>query len=149
MVKKLESLAGHMTDRELVASVLESANRIWLAGLGAFAAAQEEGTKAFDSFVKQGEKIQDRAVKVTGVKLANARDAASDTWGKLEKVFEGRVARVLHNLNVPNKKDIDALGKRVAELTAVVEKLSRKVEPTRKPTSPASHRKPATRRSAA
>lgn len=149
MVKKLEGLAGRMTDHELAASVLESANKIWLAGLGAFSAAQEEGTKAFDGFVKQGEEIQERAMKVAGDRLAGARDKASDAWDKLEHVFEGRVARVLHNLSVPNKKDIDTLGKRVAELTAVVEKLSKKVEPSRKPVSPAVHHKPAARRPSA
>ena len=52
MVKKSDSFAGRLTDNELANSILESANQIWLAGLGAFATAQEEGSKAFDTFVK-------------------------------------------------------------------------------------------------
>jgi len=126
MVRKLESLASRMTDRELAASVLESANKIWLAGLGAFAVAQEEGTKAFDLLVKQGEGIQERARKAAGSKIAEVGEQASDAWNKIEHVFEGRVAKALHSLSVPSKKDIDGLSKRVAELTAVVNKLAGK-----------------------
>jgi hypothetical protein len=39
-------------------------------------------------------------------------------------VFEDRVARALSSLGVPTKKEIDKLSKRVAELTAVVQKLT-------------------------
>ena len=37
------------------------------------------------------------------------REKATETWDKLEKVFEDRVARALHVLNVPTRKDIDIL----------------------------------------
>ena len=38
-------------------------------------------------------------------------------WDKLEQVFEDRVARALHSLSVPTRKDVDSLARRVAELT--------------------------------
>lgn len=124
MVKKLDELAGGIGDSHLVSTVLDSATQIWLAGLGAFAKAQEEGGKIFETLVKEGEAVQDSARKAAGTKMDEMTAKASGAWDKLEHIFEGRVARALHNLSVPSKKDIDTLSKRVAELTDVVEKLS-------------------------
>jgi uncharacterized protein YoxC len=39
-------------------------------------------------------------------------------------MFEERLMRAVATLGVPTKRDIDTLAKRVAELTAVVQKLS-------------------------
>jgi poly(hydroxyalkanoate) granule-associated protein len=132
MVKKLKALAEGKTDTELAALIKNSASQIWLAGLGAFAKAQEEGLKAFDSLVKQGEAVQDRARKVADDKIADVKAQATGQWDKLEQVFEERVARALHSLNVPTKKDVDALSRRVSELTHEVKKLSGEIE-ARKP----------------
>jgi hypothetical protein len=46
MVKKTKSATHATTDNgQLAAAVKDSAQQIWLAGLGAFAKAQEEGTR--------------------------------------------------------------------------------------------------------
>ena len=50
------------------------------------------------------------------------------TWDKLDKVFEDRVGRALHALNVPSRKDIDVLSRRVHELTVMTKKLSEEEE---------------------
>ncbi len=123
MVKKLKALAA-ANDTQLVATIRESANQIWLAGLGAFAKAQEEGGKMFDALVKEGEEVQDRARKVADDKFTEVKSKATEGWDKLEQVFEDRVARALHSLSVPSKRDIDALSERVHELTAATKKLS-------------------------
>ena len=145
MVKKLKSLAGKSSmDNDFAQTVRESAQQIWLAGLGAFAKAQASGTKLgtegvkmFDALVKEGETRQSFVRKVTGDKMAEAAAKASGTWDKLEQVFEDRVARSLSSLGVPPKKDIERLSKRVAELTEVVQNLE------------GAKKKPAPRRSAA
>jgi poly(hydroxyalkanoate) granule-associated protein len=131
MAKTLKKLASKKSDADFAAEVRESANQIWLAGLGAFSKAQEEGAKLFKILVKEGEDVQARAKKAAASALKDARgkatgaiDQATGTWGKMESVFEDRVARVLHSLNVPTKKDIDVLTKRVSELTAVTKKLA-------------------------
>lgn len=121
MAKKLKS-AG--SDSNLSATIRESAQQIWLAGLGAFAKAQAEGNKVFDALVREGEAIQARTRKVAEDKVTEMAAKATGTWDKLEQVFENRVAKALNSLGVPTKKDIDALAKRVAELTAEVEKLN-------------------------
>lgn len=124
MAKKLKALAGGSTEIQLAETIKNSAHQIWLAGLGAFAKAQEEGTKVFEALVKEGETIQKRTREVAEDKVAEARKAATGTWDKLESVFEERVARALHSLNVPTKRDIDELSARIHELTAATKKLS-------------------------
>ena len=124
MGKKLKALAGSLTENQLAMTVKDSAQQIWLAGLGAFAKAQEEGGKVFDALVKEGETIQARTRKMTDEKIAVVAGKAAGTWDRLEQVFEDRVARALGSLGVPSKKDIDKLSKRVVELTAVVQELT-------------------------
>ena len=124
MAKKLKALAGALNDSQLASTIKDSAQQIWLAGLGAFAKAQEEGNKVFDALVKEGESIQAKTRKVADEKIAEVAGRAAGTWDRLETVFEERVARALGTLGVPTKKDIDKLTKRVAELTAAVAELS-------------------------
>ena len=127
MAKKLKALAEDTSDSELAAQIRDSANNIWLAGLGAFVKAQEEGGKVFNALVKEGETVQKRAKEAASSRISEINVRAGTTWDKLEQVFEDRVARALHGLNVPTKKDIDKLSKRVAALTTVVEKLSAEI----------------------
>ena len=124
MGKKLKALAGNLTENQLALTVKDSAQQIWLAGLGAFAKAQEEGGKVFNSLVKEGETIQARTRKMTDEKIAVVAGKAAGTWDRLEQVFEDRVAQALGSLGVPSKKDIDKLSRRVVELTAIVQGLT-------------------------
>jgi len=124
MGKKLKALTGGFSESELAATVKESAQQIWLAGLGAFAKAQEEGSKVFDALVKEGESLQSRTRKLSDAKISEVAARAAGTWGHLEQVFEERVARTLNSLGVPSQKDIDQLAKRVLELTAAVQVLA-------------------------
>jgi poly(hydroxyalkanoate) granule-associated protein len=128
MTKKLAELSEHGGEAHLVSTIRDSATNIWLAGLGAFSKAQAEGSKLFDSLVKEGEEVQSRASKSAQEAMSDVKARAGDTWDRLEQVFVDRVARALHSLNVPAKHDIDALTKRVAELTKVTEKLAAAME---------------------
>lgn len=145
MVKKLKALAeGNGKDNQLAAAVKESAQQIWLAGLGAFAKTQEEGQKVFQALVKEGTTIQKRTVKLTEDRIGDlggrfAKVAgqfskqANGTWDKLEGVFEERVERALHRLGVPNRKDVAALTEQVEELKAEIARLGGKTAKAAKP----------------
>lgn len=136
MVKKLKAMAeGAGKDNQLAAAIKESAQQIWLAGLGAFAKTQEEGQKVFQALVKEGSGIQKRTVRMTEDRIGDLggrfakvagefQKQANGTWDKLETVFEERVDRALTRLGVPSRKDISALSKRVEDLTAEVSRLS-------------------------
>lgn len=125
----------------------EMARDVWLAGLGAFAVAQEEGGKVFDQLVKEGAKVEKKArqsVDQTVVnlreeveaRLNGAKEMAEGRFGKLEKIFEGRVAQVLGRLGVPTADDVQVLAKRVAELSRQVKTLNGPVKaPARKKTA--------------
>lgn len=170
MVKKLKQLAGDAAttagENQLVATVKDSAQQIWLAGLGAFVKAQEEGTKVFDALVKEGEtmqkktrtlaqdKINAKVGEMTGTvqKFASkAQKQATEGWDKLEQVFEDRVARALNGLGVPTNRDIQALTKRVEELTASVNSLAggSKAKPVRVAVAAAAAKKPVAKKVAA
>lgn len=135
MTKKLKALAGDGPESGLATTIRDSAHNIWLAGLGAFAKAQEEGGKFFETLVKEGEVVQQRARKAADDRITEIGETATGTWEKLEQVFEDRVARALHSLGVPTGRDVKELSDRVAELTEVVERLSAAIDgkPARTP----------------
>ncbi len=139
VVKKTQrtTSADAQTAAQLSGTVKESAQQIWLAGLGAFAKAQEEGGKVFDSLVKEGMSIQRKTQAAAEEKISEATSRmanmatdisskASGQWDKLENIFEERVSRALNKLGVPSSKDIDVLIDRIDELNRSVAKLSAK-----------------------
>ncbi|MGH6626615.1 MAG: phasin family protein [Burkholderiaceae bacterium] len=136
MVKKLQKMsADKKAGVPLSGTVKDSAQQIWLAGLGAFAKAQEEGGKVFDTLVKEGLSIQrktqaaaeERISEATSKMASMATDISSKAagqWDKLESIFEGRVAKALSKLGVPSAKDVEVLAARIDELGKTVQKLS-------------------------
>jgi poly(hydroxyalkanoate) granule-associated protein len=133
MAKKLKALASSVTDNQLANTIRESAQQIWLAGLGAYAKTQEEGGKVFDALVKEGEVLQAKTRQVADEKIAEVADKTVGTWGRLEQVFEDRVARAVSTLGMPTRKDVEKLSKRVAELTEVVHQLTEAQQKAEKP----------------
>jgi poly(hydroxyalkanoate) granule-associated protein len=114
-------------------SLVESAQQIWMAGVGAFTRAQGEGSKLFEALVKEGMNIEKTTRQLAGGRVDALRDAmedrvgvvrgrASDTWDRLEKVFEDRVQRALNRLGIPGRDDLNALSGRVDALTAQLRK---------------------------
>lgn len=137
-------------------NLLETAQQIWAAGVGALARAQGEGTDLFEALVKKGMSLETQTRKLATGKVGVVRDAvedrvddvrekAADTWDRMEKVFEDRVQRALTRLGVPTREDLGALSKRVEMLTAELRKQSGKPAAA-KPKAPAKKspaRKPA------
>ena len=128
--------AGGLNAGKLAASVKDSAQQIWLAGMGAFAKAQEEGGKVFETLVKEGMSLQkktqgiaeEKISEVTGKMSAMAdtvTSKAGQNWDKLESIFEQRTAKAMGKLGVPTAKDVQALSARVDELAAAVAKLGK------------------------
>ncbi|HEY1043283.1 MAG TPA: phasin family protein [Telluria sp.] len=116
MVKKLKPT---MDDDSLANAVRASAAQIWQAGLGAFAKAQEEGSRVFSRLVKDGAEAQRAAGRA-----ARPRDPGN----QLEQVFEERVARALDTIGVPGHDELAELRQRVELLTQQVERLTAALE---------------------
>ena len=108
----------------------QSAQQIWQAGLGAFAKAQQEGGKVYESLVKEGSKLQETtlqaqakmaeaAAKASAMAMASDMgQRASSQFDRLEGIFEERVAKALHQLGLPDVKDMAQLQHRVSTLEA-------------------------------
>jgi poly(hydroxyalkanoate) granule-associated protein len=120
--------------KNLSQAILDSSHKIWLAGLGAFARAQEGGAKVFDTLVQQGESLEAKTRAAAAGTADAARDAArakakemqamgGGTWDKLEQVFENRVARALGRLGVYSSADVKRLTERVDALSEAVNAL--------------------------
>lgn len=145
MVKKLQKMsAAKKSSAPLAGAVKESAQQIWLAGLGAFSKAQEGGGKVFEALMKEGLSIQRKTQAAAEEKISEAtskmanmagdiQSKAGHQWDKLENIFEERVAKALNKLGVPSAKDIDALIARIDELNKSVQKMSAKAPAAKTP----------------
>lgn len=104
----------------------DSAQHIWLASLGAFAKAQEEGTKVFENLVKEGSHLQQttqqaqakmtEAAEKVGQMASHTGQSARGQMDKLETIFEERVAKALKSMGLPSAQDVADLKARVEQL---------------------------------
>ena len=121
-------------DKSFAQAVRDSAQQIWLAGLGAFSKAQDEGLKVFEALVRQGSSVERRTRMGAGQKIDEVAGTvnkvagdlgrhATESWDKLEQVFESRVERALARMGVPTRGELDKLSAQVEALTKAVESL--------------------------
>ena len=171
MVKKLQKTGAEKpSSPHLAGAVKESAQQIWLAGLGAFAKAHEGGGKVYESLMKEGLSIQRKTQAAAEEKISEAtskmanmagdiQSKAGQQWDKLENIFENRVAKALNKLGVPTAKDVEALIARIDALNKSVQKMSPKApaaktaakpvtKPAAKKAAPPAAKRPAVRKSA-
>ena len=110
-----------------------SAQQIWQAGLGAFAKAQEEGSKVFEALVKDGSKLQETTIQAqakmaeaaakAGAMASDMGQRAGGQFDRLEGIFEERVAKALHHMGLPDAQDLADLQARVEALEADIKTL--------------------------
>lgn len=128
------------------------AQEIWLAGLGAFAKAQQEGAKAFEKLVKDGVEMQRKTQSAAEEKITemsqrmsalagDMTERATSQWGRLEGIFEERVAKALGRLNVPSANEISELKAQIAELQATLAQMGIKPNSNTPNTAPKSRKK--------
>jgi poly(hydroxyalkanoate) granule-associated protein len=120
-------------------NLLYSAQQIWQAGLGALSRAQAGAPKVFEDLMKEGSKLQGGALdaaqkvvmqafqgaqKTVNQRVDTVKAQAGETWDNLEKIFQTRVQRAMHQLGMPTAEEITALSRKVAELATAVERLA-------------------------
>ena len=119
------------------------ARKIWLAGLGAYAKAGQEGFEYFKELVKSGESVEEQGKKLVSeqVEAANSQidQVKSSVTGnvssvkgkvevqldKIEKAFDARVASALNRIGIPSRQDVAALSAKLDELSALLEQVAR------------------------
>ena len=101
----------------------ESAYDIWLAGLGAFNMAGEEGSRLFQQLVEKGkEQEETNSVLIADLKerAQGFTDDAKSVLGKVTTPIEEGLAAAMQRLGVPTRTEIVKLTHRVEELTKLV-----------------------------
>ena len=115
-----------------VGKVEEYSRKIWLAGLGVYSKIDTDGSKLFDSLVKDGEKAEKltktsepkAAKSSTRSKVDDVKELALGKWGELEEAFDKRLNSAISRLGVPSREEVKALHAKVETLTKHIEKLT-------------------------
>jgi poly(hydroxyalkanoate) granule-associated protein len=138
--REAPDMKAYLLDNPLTHNVRDFARQIWLAGLGAFARAQDEGGKFFETLVQEGQAVDARMKKTAGEKIElgeieivkgrveEIRERATGAWNKLEEVFQARVARALSRLGVPSRDDIQQLFQQIELLSQNIHELTQAAE---------------------
>lgn len=150
MAKKSNTISGvakvaKVAEGQIPSAIKESAQQIWSASVDAINRAQQGSNRVFETLVREGEALRENIHKKTrkATSVSDVTSRATDTWDRLEQVFETRVARALATLGVPTRSDIQALNKRIDELTKLVRQQSGAVSARKPAASAASTSKPA------
>ncbi|MEJ2513852.1 MAG: phasin family protein [Gammaproteobacteria bacterium] len=120
-----------LLDNQVARVMKDSVHQVWLAGLGACARAEAEGSRLFDNLVTLGERIENgarsrvgRRVDAAQARMNGARENMADAWDRFEQLVQYRVARALNGLQIPTARDVRELNRRVEELQEAVARLS-------------------------
>ena len=127
-------------------------HQIWLAGLGAMAQAQAQGTKAFEALVSDGLAFQRKSQAEAQQRIHEATERfthlaqdfgqqASGRVDRLEHVFEDRVAKALQRLGIPSLHDLEQLSARIEAIEARLASAPAAPRPKAAPAKSASARK--------
>lgn len=110
--------------------------QIWLAGLGAFSRAEEEGGKLFDNLVKIGEDLENKTRELADTAVGEVRgrvlEKASDTRERVEKAFDERITSALTRLGIPSQRDLEQINRRLDVLTEMIQALGEQLKAERK-----------------
>jgi poly(hydroxyalkanoate) granule-associated protein len=118
-----ETTLVNLNDYPSVNQAIDFLHKASLAGLGACARVQRQSTTLFESLVAKGEEVQAGLKKnVTGQVNAAEKQFegvvkdAKGTWNKLGSTFQDYVSRMLKQLGVPSRDDVEKLSKLVEKL---------------------------------
>lgn len=130
-------------EKKLQDELMESAHRIWLAGLGALAAAEEEGSKVFSRLVERGKDVEARGKEKTAdakeqakSRFEDVKNQAANAWSGLGDRLDETLTAALHRLGVPTREEIHSLTQKIEDLTAKVEQLKPRVTPAASTVTP-------------
>ncbi len=98
----------------------KSAERVWLAGIGALGRVQSEGARFFEALVNEGEEIKQRRRESSlhgaesirehvEVKLEETWENTQRNWRRMNQLFDERIQDILHTLKIPTREEIEAL----------------------------------------
>lgn len=129
-------MAEKKSKKKLQDEIKESAGNIWLAGLGALRVAEQEGSRLFNTLVEEGQKFSERSGEEADKAKARAREAGEkarsgveEGWSRIEQGVDRAVTETLGAMGVPTRSEVEALSRRIEELTVAVERLRARPAP--------------------
>jgi len=124
--KKEKNLVSQLQD-----GVVDGSKDIWLAGLGALATVEEEGSKVFDNLVNKGKERESKGKKqIEGAldNLKKKREEVSTTFEGSISTLEEQLSSVFERFGVPSKKEMESLASKVDTLNKNVQALAQKMD---------------------
>src|SRR5690606_716684 len=110
--------------------------QIWLAGLGAFSRAEEEGNKLSDSLVKVGEELESKTADIADQTVERvsekAKESVTETKDKVDKLIDHSVHHSLNRIGLVTLKDVQHLERLILQLHAKVDQLTAEQEKLQK-----------------
>ena len=121
--------------REIAGTVTTRGRDVWLAGLGALATVEEQGTALYDSLVKQGSQLVERGETVEAKGKTRLDELKTDVQArggavveKVETTVTDPMVDALRKLGVPTRGEVQKLSTQVESLTERVNLLIAKLE---------------------
>lgn len=143
--KPVKTKSKSASERRSMLDFRKYTKQIWLAGLGAFSRAEEEGNKLFDSLVKVGEELESKTVDIADQTVdkvsEKARESVTDTKDKVEKLIDNSVHHSLNRIGLVTLKDVQHLERLILQLHAKVDELTLQQEKIQKELSKKIHTK--------
>ena len=102
----------------------EGVRKLVLASIGAVATAQEELENLISKLVERGELAEIEGKKL----LSELKEKRKKKTAKAEEAINKQVEDLMTSMNVPTKDDIDALGKKINDLSKKVDELKKAQE---------------------
>lgn len=104
----------------------EAGRNVWLAGLGAFARAEEEGRELFDQLVERGRKVETRQFKSLDRTVARTSDQLKEWGDRVQGSVQDGLQGLLHRVGLPSRQDMDHLSARLSTLSRKVDQVTPK-----------------------
>ena len=133
MAKTKAKKENHFED--LQKELADRGRDVWLAGLGALATVEEEGSKLFTRLVERGKEIESASAKQIDEMSERAADQQKKAIERAEEntlaaqtAFANTVDRALERFGVPTRSEVSTLSEKVDLLSKQIDALSKNIE---------------------
>ncbi|NOZ71185.1 MAG: hypothetical protein GXP38_04615 [Chloroflexi bacterium] len=107
--------------------VTKVARTVILASLGTVALGREEIQAIVDKLVEKGEVTEEEGRKLVSDLLNRSKKDAAEIEDRVTNLLDERINAVLEKMNLPDKKDIESLSRKVSTLSKKVNELDKKL----------------------
>lgn len=113
----------------------ERGRDVWLAGLGALATVEEEGSKLFARLVERGKEYESLSAKQikelterVSEQQKKAIKQAEETTTAAQSAFANTVDKAFERFGVPTRSEVNDLSKKVDKLSKQIDQLAKNLE---------------------